>query len=86
MVAVLGVHDDRNAGASSGRSGIEKRRDLVCMHDVRLEITQKLGEAAGKNGKQRMLESPVSIPGTPGVEHVLSIDGNRAIHNTPAPS
>jgi hypothetical protein len=40
-------------------------------NELTRRIQQKLGEAAGKNGKQRMLESPVSIPGTPGVEHVL---------------
>jgi hypothetical protein len=40
-------------------------------NELTRRIQQKLGEAAGKNGKPRMLESPVSIPGTPGVEHVL---------------
>jgi hypothetical protein len=55
-------------------------------NELTRRIQQKLRDAAGKNGKVRIVESPVPISGAPVVEEVLSTGINRTINNTPAPS
>jgi integrase len=55
-------------------------------NELTRRIQQKLRDAAGKNGKLRIVESPVRMSAAPVVEDVSSIDGNRTIHNTLPPS
>jgi integrase len=79
------------ASKIAGHSDLEMTGEYTCVsperqNELTRRIQRRLRDAVGKNGKRRMLESPVPICAAPAVEHVLSIDCNRTIHNTRAPS
>jgi hypothetical protein len=53
-------------------------------NELTRRIQRRLTEAAGKNRKQKIPQSPVSICEAPGVEHVLSTDGSHTTHDIAA--
>jgi hypothetical protein len=54
-------------------------------NELTRRIQGRLRDAGGKNGKQKIVQLPASTSEAPDVEHVLSIDASRTIHNAPAP-
>src|SRR5438552_14564293 len=69
-------------GNSSVVYGVSPKRQ----NELTRRIQRRLRDAVGKNGKGRILQSPVSMSAAPAVEHVLSIEGNRATYNIASPS
>ena len=78
------------ASKIAGHSDLEMTGEYTCVsperqNELTRRIQRRLRDAVGKNGKHKIVQSPVSMSAAPAVEHVLSIDGNRGIQNSAAP-
>jgi hypothetical protein len=70
---------------------LEMTGEYTCVSPERQnELTRRIQwqprHAGRKNDKNKIVQSPVSTSGAPGVEHVVSLGCNGTINNTTAPS